>query len=69
MECVKSIGHGVFAVIKVILSNRNDLELIMNYIQTIVSVININKKTSMVTGIRTHNLHDIVKAIHPLCYE
>ena len=35
MECVKSIGHGLFAVIKVIFSNRNDLELIMNYIYAV----------------------------------
>ena len=35
-RCVISTGDGLFGVIKAILSNRNDLELIMNYIQTIV---------------------------------
>ena len=34
-EYVNSIGYGLFAVIKAIFNNRNDLELIMNYIQTI----------------------------------
>ena len=39
-ECVnsESIGYGLFAVIKAIFSNPNDLELIVNYIQTIVSI-------------------------------
>ena len=34
-ESVNSIGYkyGLFAVIQALFSNRNDLELIMNYIQ------------------------------------
>ena len=35
-DCTNSIGYGLFAVIKAIFSNNNDLKLIMNYIQTIV---------------------------------
>ena len=43
-ECINSIAHGLFAVIKAIISNQNDLNLIMNYIQRIVSINeNINK--------------------------
>ena len=37
-ECVNSIGYGLFAVIKAIFSNRNDLEFIMNYLKTNVSI-------------------------------
>ena len=38
IECVNSIGYGLVAVIKAIFSNRKDLEFIMNYIQTFVSI-------------------------------
>ena len=37
-ECVISIGYGLFAVNEAIFSNLNDLELIMNSIQTIVAI-------------------------------
>ena len=50
--------YGLFAVIKAIFSNQNDLDMIMNYIQTIISIKknkiidNIEKKhdQGMVTG-------------------
>ena len=60
-ECVNSIAHGLFAAIKAIFSNQNDLKLIMNYIQTIASINeNINKikykttkiKQGLVTGLK-----------------
>ena len=39
-ECVYSIGYVLLAVIKAIVSNRNDLDLVMNYIQTLLSITN-----------------------------
>ena len=54
---VNSIGYGLFAVIKALFSNRNYLELIMNNIQTIVSM-NINKiEKKYDDGVRTQILH------------
>ena len=44
MDCINSIGYGLFAVINAIFSKQNDLELIKNYISTVVSINkNINK--------------------------
>ena len=43
MECLNSIGYELFAVIKAIYNNQNDLEFIMNYFQTIVSIKNKSK--------------------------
>ena len=37
-ECINSIEYVLFAVVKAIFSNRYDLDLIMNYIQTIVTI-------------------------------
>ena len=45
-ECINSIGYGLFSVIKVIFSNRNDLEFIVKYFQkNCINIIynNINK--------------------------
>ena len=37
-ESVNSIGYGLFAVIKTLFSNQNDLDLMMNFIRTILSI-------------------------------
>ena len=37
-EWTNALGYAVFAVIKAIFSNPNGLEMIMNYLQTIVSI-------------------------------
>ena len=67
MDCINSLGYGLFAVIKAIFSNSSDLELIMNYVQTIVSInIRLNRYGDR---IQTCNLHDTVQTIHPLYYE
>ena len=52
-ECINSIGYGLFAVIKVIFSNRNDLEFIVNYFQAIVPLINKNIDKKQKTNKKT----------------
>ena len=42
-ECLKAIGYELFTVIKAIYNSQHDLECIMNYFQTIVSI-KINQK-------------------------
>ena len=79
MYCINSIGYVLLAVIKTIISKRNDLELIMN-IQTIIlinkyinkeinkNIIKKGKKTRYDDGVQTRNLHGSLQAIHQLCY-
>ena len=46
------------------------MELIMNYIQTLVSINKVEKTiTRYDDGVRTCNPHDSLQAIRPLCYE
>ena len=63
-EDIDSAGYALFAVIKTIFSNPNGLEMIMNYIQTNVSI-NKNikskknrKRTRYSDRVRTRNLLD-----------
>ena len=37
-ECINAVEYVLYAVIKAIFSNPNGLEMIMKYIQTIVSI-------------------------------
>ena len=52
-ECTNSIGYGLFAVIKAIFSNQNDFELIVNYIQTIISI---NKSYKIINKIEKYKV-------------
>ena len=53
-ECIISIGYALFAVIKVVFINRNDLEMIMNNIYKNNKFIKIEnrKKTKKKTNTR-----------------
>ena len=75
-EYTNSVWYALFAVIKAIFSNPNGLEMIMNYIQTIVSInkykieIKTKKKQGTVTGFELANsMTASGQAIHPLCCE
>ena len=63
--------YGLFAVIKAIFRKRNDLDLIINYIQPFVLINKLIHKILKKYGgaIRTHNFSDSIKMIHPLCHD